>query len=100
MKICFATHNPNKLKEIQNALPHIQIQSLSDIACHEEIPETGSTLEENSIIKAEYVFNNFQVNCFADDTGLEVNALEGAPGVYSARYAGEPTDTEANIKLH
>lgn len=99
MKICFATHNQNKLKEIQAAIPNVSVVDLSEIGCTEEIPETGATLEENSIIKAKHVFDNYNINCFADDTGLEVEALNGEPGVYSARYAGKPSNSEANIDL-
>ncbi len=99
MKICFATHNQNKLKEIQAAVSNLTIVGLTEISCTEEIPETGTTLEENSIIKAKYVYDNFSTNCFADDTGLEIESLNGAPGVYSARYAGEPSNSEANIDL-
>ncbi len=98
MKLVFATHNPNKLREIQSLLPNnIELLSLTDINCHEDIPETGSTIDENAIIKAEYVKNNYGYDCFADDTGLEVNSLAGAPGVYSARYAGEEKNDAANV---
>ncbi|WP_308706252.1 RdgB/HAM1 family non-canonical purine NTP pyrophosphatase [Marinoscillum sp. MHG1-6] len=100
VKICFATHNRNKLSEIQKLAPaQIQLVSLSDLELHEEIPETGSTLEENSAIKAQYVFDKLGMPCFADDTGLEVEALNGAPGVYSARYAGEQKNDRDNIAL-
>ena len=88
MKIVFATNNQHKLQEIRAILgPTFDIVSLSDIGCHEDIPETGQTLEENALMKAEYVYNKYHLSCFADDTGLEVEALDGAPGVYSARYA-------------
>jgi len=88
MKIVFATNNQHKLQEIRAILgPAFDIVSLSDIGCHEDIPETGQTLEENALMKAEYVYNKYHLSCFADDTGLEVEALDGAPGVYSARYA-------------
>ena len=98
MKLVFATHNPNKFEEIKSLLPgHIELLSLSDIDCKEDIPETGDTIDENAIIKAEYVRNNYGYDCFADDTGLEVDSLAGAPGVFSARYAGENKDDNANI---
>lgn len=98
MKLVFATHNHNKLKEIEALLPeHIELLSLDDIGCTEEIEETGSTIDENAIIKAEYVKTHYNYDCFADDTGLEVESLAGAPGVYSARYAGEEKNDEANV---
>ena len=107
MKIVFATNNEHKLSEIRAILgPSFDVVSLADIGCHEDIPETGQTLEENALMKAEYVYNKYHLSCFADDTGLEVEALNGAPGVYSARYAaivpaGEPAgpshDSEANM---
>ena len=107
MKIVFATNNEHKLSEIRAILgPSFDVVSLADIGCHEDIPETGQTLEENALMKAEYVYNKYHLSCFADDTGLEVAALNGAPGVYSARYAaivpaGEPAgpshDSEANM---
>ncbi|APG59700.1 non-canonical purine NTP diphosphatase [Christiangramia salexigens] len=98
MKLVFATHNQNKFIEIKSLLPdYIELQSLNDIGCTEEIPETGETIDENAIIKAEYVRNNYGLDCFADDTGLEVESLAGAPGVYSARYAGEDKDDRANV---
>ncbi|MBT8318589.1 MAG: non-canonical purine NTP diphosphatase [Gramella sp.] len=99
MKLVFATHNPNKFKEIQTMLPeHIELLSLKDIDCNEDIPETGRTIDENAILKAEYVKNNYGLDCFADDTGLEIEALAGAPGVYSARYSGEEKNDEANME--
>ena len=99
MKIVFATNNLNKLSEIRALVPSsIEILSLSDINCHEELPETNPTLEENSLQKAKYIFENYGFNCFADDTGLEINALGGEPGVYSARYAGEHSNADDNIK--
>ncbi|GLB53756.1 non-canonical purine NTP pyrophosphatase [Neptunitalea chrysea] len=99
MKIVFATHNENKAIEIRAMLPEtIEILTLNDIGCTEEIPETEDTIEGNAILKANYVKNNYGYNCFADDTGLEVDALNGAPGVYSARYASEAKDANANIK--
>lgn len=100
MNLVFATHNANKAAEIQLLLPdHIKIQTLAQIGCDEDIPETGDTLEANALIKARYIYRNYQVNCFADDTGLEVEALNGKPGVYSARYAGEAKNAEANMNL-
>ncbi|MFK5973836.1 MAG: non-canonical purine NTP diphosphatase [Flavobacteriaceae bacterium] len=98
MKLVFATHNSNKLKEVQLLLPRqISLLSLKDIGCHEEISETGATLEENARIKADYVTVNYGIPCFADDTGLLVDALNGAPGVYSARYAGAQKNSEDNM---
>lgn len=99
MKIVFATNNQHKLQEIREILGHeFQIVSLTDIGCHADIPETGSTLEENARQKAEYVFSHYHLSCFADDTGLEVEALDGQPGVHSARYAeGTDHDSEANM---
>ena len=98
MKLVFATHNKNKIDEVRALLPaRISLLSLTDIGCNEDIPETGKTLEENAIIKANYVTHNFGYPCFADDTGLIVKALKGAPGVYSARYAGKKGDANANM---
>jgi XTP/dITP diphosphohydrolase len=98
MKLVFASNNQNKIKEIQQLLPpSIEIISLEDIGCHEEIPETADTIEGNAIIKANYVTQKYGYDCFADDTGLEVEALNGAPGVYSARYAGEQRSAEDNM---
>ena len=100
MKLVFATNNLNKLSEIQSLVPDgIEILSLKDISCNEELPETTPTLEGNAIQKATYVFENYGYNCFADDTGLEIDALNGEPGVYSARYAGEECRAEDNINL-
>ena len=88
MKIVFATNNQHKLDEIRSILgTDFEVLSLADIGCHEDIPETGQTLEENALMKAQYVYDHYHVSCFADDTGLEVEALNGAPGVYSARFA-------------
>ena len=99
MKLVFATNNPNKLSEIQSLVPKgIEILSLADVNCKEELPETNPTLKGNALQKAKYVFDNYGFNCFADDTGLEVDALDGEPGVYSARYAGEDCKAEDNIK--
>ena len=98
MKIVFATNNPNKLEEIQMLMPKgIEIVSLEDIGCTEDIPETGNTLEANAFQKVHYLKENYGFDCFADDTGLEVEALEGAPGVYSARYAGPERSADANM---
>lgn len=100
MKLVFATHNHNKAHEIQALLPHsIEIVTLDEIQCFEEIPETAVTLEGNAKMKSEYVVNQFNFNCFADDTGLEIEALNNEPGVYSARYAGEERDPEKNMAL-
>jgi XTP/dITP diphosphohydrolase len=100
IQICFATNNEHKLKEISQLLTdNIKLVSLAAIGCKDELPETGNTLEANSLQKAAYVWDNFQVNCFADDTGLEVEALGGEPGVYSARYAGPQRNSEDNIRL-
>ena len=106
-EIVFATNNQHKLEEIRSILGNqYEIVSLKDIGCHEDIPETGKTLEENALMKAQYVYDHYHVSCFADDTGLEVEALGGAPGVYSARYAALESaekvslghDSEANMK--
>jgi XTP/dITP diphosphohydrolase len=100
MEICFATNNAHKIEEIKAILgSKFRLLSLVEIGCHEELPEERDTLEGNSLQKAEYVFNNYKVACFADDTGLEVEALAGAPGVYSARYAGEQRSAEDNMDL-
>ena len=102
-KLVFATNNLHKLNEVQamfNASGlDVGILSLSDINCHDDIPETASTLEGNALIKARYIYNRYGMSCFADDTGLEVDALGGAPGVHTARYANETgNDPEANIR--
>jgi len=99
MKLVFATNNPNKLSEIRPLVPEgIEILSLKDINCNEQLPETNPTLQKNALQKAKYVFDNYGFNCFADDTGLEIDALGGEPGVYSARYAGEDCRAEDNMK--
>jgi XTP/dITP diphosphohydrolase len=99
MKIIFATHNQNKVTEISQLIPKkYKILSLNDIGCVKEIEETGSTLEENAKIKADYVRYKYGLDCFSDDSGLEVDALKGAPGVFSARYAGNQKNNDANIK--
>ncbi|UPT70595.1 MAG: non-canonical purine NTP diphosphatase [Flavobacterium sp. JAD_PAG50586_2] len=98
MQLVFASNNKNKIKEIQLLLPEtIQILSLEDIGCWEDIPETADTIEGNAILKANYITEKFGYNCFADDTGLEVEALNGEPGVYSARYAGEQKEANDNM---
>lgn len=99
-KLVFATNNAHKLDEIRAILgDKVEVLSLKDIHCEADIPETADTLEGNAALKAEYIYKNFGLDCFADDTGLEVEALGGAPGVYSARYAGgEGHDSEANMK--
>ncbi|MEM9143181.1 MAG: non-canonical purine NTP diphosphatase [Bacteroidota bacterium] len=98
MKMVFATHNPHKLKEVTPLMPKgINLLSLTDIGCFEEIPETGTTLEENACLKALHVLETYGYPCFADDTGLLVDALNGEPGVYSARYAGPGKDADANM---
>src|SRR5690606_9840640 len=100
MKIIFASNNKNKVQEIQNQVPKsIQIVTLEEIGCNEDIAETGTTLEENAIIKANYVTQKYGLPCFADDTGLEIDALNGEPGVYSARYAGEDKNANKNMDL-
>ena len=99
-KLVFASNNAHKLSEIRAILgDRIEIISLSDLQCHEEIPETADTLEGNALIKARYVWEHYGLYCFADDTGLEVEALDGAPGVYSARFAGEHASFEDNVSL-
>lgn len=98
--IVFATNNAHKLKELREIASGIlNVLSLSDIGCHEDIPETAPTIEGNAKIKADYVKEHYGYDCFADDTGLEVQALDGAPGVYSARYAGTDCNSEHNIDL-
>jgi XTP/dITP diphosphohydrolase len=98
MKLVFASNNHNKILEIRHQLPkEIELLSLEDIGCHEDIPETADTIEGNAVLKANYVTQKYGYNCFADDTGLEVEALNGAPGVYSARYAGEQKNASHNI---
>lgn len=97
-KLVFATNNLHKLKEVSAILgTEIELLSLNDINCHTDIPETADTLEGNALLKAHFVYDNYKLNCFADDTGLEVEVLNGEPGVYSARYAGDEHDSEANM---
>jgi XTP/dITP diphosphohydrolase len=99
MKLVFATNNPNKLAEIRMLVPSsIEILSLKDINCNKELPETSDNLEDNASQKAYFVYDNYGYNCFADDTGLEIEALDGRPGVYSARYAGEDCVSEDNMQ--
>ena len=100
MRLVFATNNKHKLSEMSSILgDKIELLSLKDINCDVDIPETADTLEGNAILKSEFIYNNYNINCFADDTGLEVEALNGEPGVYSARYAeGESHDSMANMK--
>lgn len=98
--LCFATNNNHKTEEIRALLgPFFLLQNLKDIGCSEDLPETQPTIEGNALQKANYVFDNYQVSCFADDTGLEVEALDGEPGVFSARYAGEHRSDHDNINL-
>ncbi len=98
MQLVFATNNKNKIIEVQQMLPSsIEIISLESIGCFEEIPETANTIEGNAILKANYVSEKYGYACFADDTGLEVAALNGEPGVFSARYAGEPSNSDDNM---
>ena len=98
MTLVFATHNPNKLKEIQALIPDtIQLKGLTDIGCTEDIIEDAPTIKGNALLKARYIKKKYNLDCFADDTGLEVKILNGAPGIYSARYAGEHKNAEDNI---
>ena len=99
MKLVFATNNAHKLKEVQEMLPNsIQLVSLKDINCTEDVAETETTLQGNAALKANFITQNFQLDSFADDTGLEVASLNGKPGVYSARFAGEPSNAEKNME--
>ena len=98
MKLVFATNNKNKLEEVQALIPsYIELLSLKDIGCEEDIPETQPTIEGNAMQKALYVSEHYGYDCFADDTGLEIDALDGAPGVYSARYAGNHRNASDNM---
>ncbi len=98
MDLVFATHNQNKVVELKALLPaHINIKSLTDIGCHEEIVEDANSFKGNALLKANYVTKHYNLPCFADDSGLEVTALGGAPGIYSARYAGPKNDSNANM---
>jgi len=99
IKLVFATNNAHKLEEVRAVFGNkAEVLSLKDIHCFDEIPETADTLEGNALLKAKHVYDKFGYNCFADDTGLEVNALGGKPGVYSARYAGEEQDSQKNMQ--
>ena len=97
-KLVFATNNQNKLKEIKLAVDNIEVIGLKDLDINEEIPETGNTLKANALQKAQFIHNKTRLDCFADDTGLEIEALDGNPGVYSARYAGLENNSEANMQ--
>lgn len=98
MKLVFATNNKHKLQEVRDIVGNrVEILSLNDIDCHDEIPETADTLQGNALIKARHIYEKYGMDCFADDTGLEVDVLGGEPGVYSARYAGDECDSEANM---
>lgn len=98
MKLVFATNNPHKIDEVKNIVGDcLELLTLNDIGCHIDIPETADTLEGNASMKSHYIYQHFQVDCFADDTGLEIEALNQAPGVYSARYAGSERSSEANM---
>ena len=100
MRLLFATQNQHKVDEIQKLMPDfIEVISLNDIQCSDDIPENEPTLEGNALYKAEYIADKFDLNCFSDDTGLEIEALNGEPGVLSARYAGEEKDNEKNMDL-
>lgn len=99
MKLIFATNNPHKIEEVKNIVGNsIELLTLNEIGCHTDIPETANTLEENAAMKSHYIYQHFQVDCFADDTGLEIEALHQAPGVYSARYAGPEKSSESNMQ--
>ena len=99
MKLVFATNNKHKLQEVRDIVgDRVEVLSLADIGCCDDIPETADTLQGNALIKARHIYEKYGFDCFADDTGLEVEALDGAPGVYSARYAGEECDSEANMR--
>lgn len=99
MKLVFATHNQNKFEEIKALMPkNIELLSLTDIGCNEDIEETGSTIDQNAVLKAKYVEIHYDFDCFADDTGLEVESLNNEPGVFSARYASEEKDDEKNVQ--
>lgn len=100
MQLCFATNNAHKLEELRQLVgSNVKLQSLQSIGCTVDIPETGNSLQANSLEKATYIKAHYNINCFADDTGLEVDALNGVPGVYSARYAGEPANPNNNVAL-
>ena len=99
-RLVFATNNEHKLRELRQILTgEFELLSLNDIGCNEEIPETGTTLESNASQKSNYIWNQYGIDCFADDTGLEIDALQGEPGVYSARYAGPDCNFDNNMNL-
>ena len=99
MKLVFATNNKHKLQEVRDIVGDwVEVLSLADINCYDDIPETADTLQGNALIKARHIYEKYGLDCFADDTGLEVEALDGAPGVYSARYAGDECNSEANMR--
>lgn len=99
MKLVFATNNKHKLQEVRDIVgDRVEVLSLADIGCYDDIPETADTLQGNALIKARHIYEKYGFDCFADDTGLEVEALDGAPGVYSARYAGDECNSEANMR--
>ena len=99
MKLVFATNNGHKLQEVRDIVgDRVEVLSLADIGCYDDIPETADTLQGNALIKARHIYEKYGLDCFADDTGLEVEALDGAPGVYSARYAGDECNSEANMR--
>ena len=99
MKLVFATNNKHKLQEVRDIVgDRVEVLSLADINCYDDIPETADTLQGNALIKARHIYEKYGLDCFADDTGLEVEALDGAPGVYSARYAGDECNSEANMR--
>ena len=99
MRLVFATNNKHKLQEVRDIVgDRVEVLSLADINCYDDIPETADTLQGNALIKARHIYEKYGLDCFADDTGLEVEALDGAPGVYSARYAGEECNSEANMR--
>ena len=98
-KLVFATHNEGKFNEVKEIMPrNINLLSLNDLNFKDDIQETGKTLKQNAKIKSDFIFNNFGINCFADDTGLEIDSLNGMPGVYSARFAGKTSNSHDNIK--
>ena len=99
MKLCFVSNNKNKFSEVSSIMKNIEIISLEDIGFNEDIPETGSSLKENSQLKAKSIYDKFNIDCFADDTGLEIETLNGEPGVYSSRYAGNRSNSKDNIDL-
>src|ERR1700712_4415980 len=97
-KLVFATNNAHKIEEVRAKIGNqFQLLSLDDIGCHADIAETGTTFAQNASIKSHYIYNHYKLNCFGDDSGLEIDALDNEPGVYSARYAGKHGDHEANI---